>query len=80
MGFPYIPEVENAKRIYSVKHFRYPIDVVNHENKLEDKGHYVSVRDRQTCRHCKQFKDPEHIENHHNNRSNVMSLFDEEKS
>ena len=73
-------EVANAKEIYGVRHFKHPIDVVNHENTLEDGGNYGSVRDRMTCRHCKRFAPPTHIEKHHADRSNVMTLFDEDKS
>jgi hypothetical protein len=71
-----VPEVEKAAQIYGVRHFRYPIDVVHHENKLEDKGLFERVSDRMTCRHCKTFQDGEHIEEHHNNRSGQLGLFD----
>lgn len=80
MAIPYIKEVDNAKNIYGVRHFKYPIDVVNHENALEDKGNYGTVGDRQTCRHCKKFAPPTHIEKHHSDRANVMTLFDEDKN
>jgi hypothetical protein len=70
-----IPEVREAARIYKVPHFRYPIDVVNHENRLEDKGWFENAGDRMTCRHCKTFHTSDHIEDHHANRANQGELF-----
>ena len=71
-----IPEVANASRIYGVRHFRYPIDVVNHENGLEENGLFERVSDRMTCRHCKRFQPGKHIGEHHEQKS--MTLFPEE--
>jgi hypothetical protein len=73
-----IKEVFEASRIYGVRHFRWPIDVVNHENKLEENGMFGSVSDRMTCRHCKKFQPSAHINEHNNQKS--MTLFDKEES
>lgn len=66
-----IPGINEAKYIYGIRHFRYPIDVVNHENK-------VGVPDdaRMTCMHCKNFAHPSHIVEHHGNRSRQGTLFE----
>jgi hypothetical protein len=71
-----IPEVANASRIYGARHFRYPIDVVNHENGLEDAGLIERPTDRMTCRHCKRFQPAKHIGDHHEEKS--MMLFSED--
>ena len=73
-----IRQVADAANIYGVKHFRFPIDVVNHENKLEDAGQFEEVHHRMTCRHCKRFQDPKHIADHHEQQS--MTLFPDEGS
>ena len=75
MPTPYIKEVENAKRLYGVRHFKYPVDVATHEDRIS-----VPNEARSTCGYCKTFKDPQHITDHHNNRANVMTLFGEGKS
>jgi hypothetical protein len=75
MTTPYIKEIEGAKRLYGIRHFKYPVDVATYEDKTN-----VPHEARSTCGYCKTFKDPGHIVDHHNNRTNVMSLFDEEKS
>jgi len=74
MAIPYIKEIETAKRLYGVRHFKYPVDVSTYEDKTS-----VPNEARSTCGYCKTFKEPKHIMDHHNNRANVMSLFDEEK-
>jgi hypothetical protein len=75
MAIPYIKEIENAKRLYGVRHFKYPVDVATYEDKVN-----VPHEARSTCGYCKKFAEPQHITDHHNNRTNVMSLFDEDKS
>lgn len=70
MALPRIKQVEDAKRIYGVRHFRYPIDVVNHENKLN-----VPPDARMTCGQCKVFEAPDHIVDHHANRAAQGTLF-----
>jgi len=70
-----IPEVNRAGDIYGVKHFRHPVDVVHHENRLEDKGMFERVGDRMTCRHCNTFQDGAHIEDHHAKREAQGTLF-----
>lgn len=70
-----IPKVRDAGYVYGVRHFRYPIDVVNHENKLEDRGLFERAGDRMTCRHCKTFQESAHIEDHHANRAAQGELF-----
>jgi len=71
-----IKEVANAATAYGVRHFRYPIDVVNHENALEDSGMIEQVHHRMTCRPCKRFQNPQHIIDH--NERNSMPLFNQE--
>ena len=73
-----IPAVANAGRVYGVRHFRYPIDVVNHENALEDTGQFEEVHHRLTCRLCKRFQPPKHIIDHHEQRS--MDLFADQEA
>lgn len=70
MPLPRIPQVEEAKYIYKVRHFKYPIDVVNHENALE-----VPHEARMTCGYCKKFAEPSHTVAHHESRTNQGTLF-----
>jgi hypothetical protein len=72
MAKPRIPDVAAATNMYAVRHFRFPIDVVNHENKLG-----VPPDARMTCGQCKRFETPSHITEHHGNRSGQLSLFSE---
>lgn len=74
MPTPYIKEIENAKRLYGVRHFKYPVDVATYEDKVS-----VPHEARSTCGYCKTFKDPQHITDHHTNRTNQGTLFDEGK-
>jgi len=65
-----IPGVTSARAIYGSRTFRFPIDVVNHENKMG-----IEPSARMTCEHCKTFKDPQHIADHVANRGNQGKLF-----
>ena len=65
-----IPGVDTAKSIYGVRHFRFPIDVVNHENRLG-----VDPQARMTCGQCKKFETQDHIVDHHANRAGQGELF-----
>lgn len=58
-GLPFIHQVVQAQGVYGAR-FRYPIDVVNHENRLEDKG-LLPRDDRMTCRGCNRFANRDHI-------------------
>ena len=64
-----IPEVQRAASVYRVKHFRFPIDVVNYENKTN-----VPAEARQTCGQCKTFQPQDHIVDHHGNRSGQLEI------
>jgi hypothetical protein len=71
-----IPEVENAKETYGIRHFRYPIDVVNHENALQSNPiMQFEPEHRLTCGHCKKFSDKDHIVEHHTARDAQGKLF-----
>lgn len=73
-----IKDVQNAADRYGIKHFRYPIDVVNYENALEDKPvMQFGPEHRMTCRHCNTFQQSDHIKEHHENRSRQGTLFED---
>jgi hypothetical protein len=67
---PKITDVDRAAGIYKVKHFRYPIDVVNYENKVK-----VPADARLTCSNCKRFEASDHINEHHTNKEGQLELF-----
>jgi hypothetical protein len=67
-----IKEVAQAALTYGVRHFRFPIDVVNHENALEDSGMIEEPHHRMTCRSCKRFQPPKHIIEHNERLSETL--------
>lgn len=74
---PAIKGILDAKSIYKVRWFKYPIDVVNHENGLQNKG-LLEVKDRMTCGRCKRFETRDHISQHETGpkpRPNMQGLF-----
>ena len=64
-----IKGMDSAVDVYKIKWAKHPIDVVNHENKLD-----VPANARMTCGPCKRFETPDHIVDHHTNRANIMSF------
>jgi hypothetical protein len=74
---PVIGDVLKAKGIYGCRWFKFPIDVVNHENGLENRG-LLTPDARLTCGSCKRFETPEHITQHKTGpkpRPNMQGLF-----
>lgn len=66
---PNIKGMDNAKNIYKLRWPKYPIDIVNYENKTK-----VPDEARLTCTHCKNFDTSEHIIEHHSNRAMYQTL------
>jgi len=58
-----VNDIINAKSIYGCRWFKHPIDVVNYENGLENKG-LLDPSKRMTCGTCKSFEDKGHIVGH----------------
>lgn len=67
---PKINDVRRAADIYKVRHFRFPVDVVNYENKTK-----VPAEARMTCANCKTFQPSDHIIGHKANVENQLELF-----